>query len=69
MNSTTKPRASSEQKGILMTVTDVHTRTADLRATALKWLADLEQATNATTAPDAGRAVATLSRPMGSGAI
>lgn len=60
MNSTTKPRASSEQKGILMTVTDVHTRTADLRATALKWLADLEQATNATTAPDAGRAVATL---------
>lgn len=43
-----------------MTVTDVHTRTTDLRATALKWLANLEQATNATTAPDAGRAVATL---------
>lgn len=32
----------------------------DLRATALNWLTSLEQATNATTAADAGRAVATL---------
>ena len=32
----------------------------DLRATALNWLTNLEQATNATTAADAGRAVATL---------
>lgn len=52
-----------------MTVTDVHTRTTDLRATALKWLANLEQATNATPPRTLGAPSPRFSRPMGSGVI